>query len=107
MAGPHQTLSGMFAEKSQILRTAFIRKLARRRPHRRLPQHTFSQTPSAKMPTTLDKTRKHISKKRNGVINSLHEKSRDSMRLRKASIRDQRLEKLAYARNKKEQPICK
>ncbi|KAI9901188.1 hypothetical protein N3K66_003005 [Trichothecium roseum] len=58
------------------------------------------------MPTTLDKTRKHISKKRNGVPNALHEKSRDSMRLRKASVRDHRLAKLANARNKKEQPIA-
>lgn len=59
------------------------------------------------MPTTLDKTRKHISKKRNGVPNALHEKSRDSMRLRKASVRDHRLAKLANARSKKEQPIGK
>ncbi|KAL6852694.1 translation machinery-associated protein 16 [Amphichorda felina] len=57
------------------------------------------------MPSTLDKTRKHISKKRNGVINALHVKSRDSMRLHKAGIRDQRLEKLASARSKREQPI--
>ncbi|KAH7322870.1 translation machinery-associated protein 16 [Stachybotrys elegans] len=57
------------------------------------------------MPNTLHKTRKQISKKRNGVVNSLHEKSRDSMRLHKASVRDQRLEKLAAARSKREQPI--
>lgn len=57
------------------------------------------------MVSTLDKTRKQISKKRNGVINSLHEKSRDSLRLHKASVRDQRLDKLAIARSKKEQPI--
>ncbi|KAL7797249.1 translation machinery-associated protein 16 [Trichoderma ceciliae] len=57
------------------------------------------------MPNTLQKTRKHISKKRNGEVNALHEKSRDSMRLRKAGVRDQRLEKLASARGKREQPI--
>jgi translation machinery-associated protein 16 len=57
------------------------------------------------MPTTLQKTRKHIAKKRNGVPNALHEKSRDSLRLHKAGVRDQRLEKLAAARSKKEQPI--
>ncbi|KAM0554179.1 hypothetical protein ACHAPJ_006978 [Fusarium lateritium] len=57
------------------------------------------------MPTTLSKTRKQISKKRNGVVNSLHEKSRDSMRLHKAGIRDQRIEKLAASRSKKEQPL--
>jgi len=59
------------------------------------------------MPTTLHKTRKQISKKRNGVVNALHEKSRDSMRLHKAGIRDQRIEKLAAARSKKEQPLGK
>lgn len=59
------------------------------------------------MPTTLHKTRKQISKKRNGVVNALHEKSRDSMRLHKAGVRDQRIEKLAAARSKKEQPLGK
>ncbi|KAF5573412.1 TMA16-like protein [Fusarium pseudoanthophilum] len=38
------------------------------------------------MPTTLHKTRKQIAKKRNGVVNALHEKSRDSMRLHKAGL---------------------
>ncbi|KAL4725967.1 translation machinery-associated protein 16 [Fusarium chlamydosporum] len=57
------------------------------------------------MPTTLHKTRKQISKKRNGVVNALHEKSRDSMRLHRAGVRDQRIEKLAAARSKKEQPL--
>jgi translation machinery-associated protein 16 len=59
------------------------------------------------MPSTLDKTRKRISKKRGGLPNALHEKSRDSLRLHKAGVRDQRLEKLAAARGKKEQPIRK
>lgn len=59
------------------------------------------------MPNTLEKVRKQISKKRNGDINALHEKSRNSMRLRKAGVRDQRLEKLAVARGKREQPIGK
>ncbi|KAI5462328.1 translation machinery-associated protein 16 [Mariannaea sp. PMI_226] len=57
------------------------------------------------MPGSLDKTRKQISKKRNGVINALHEKSRDSLRLHKAGVRDQRIEKLAAARSKKERPL--
>ncbi|KKP00574.1 hypothetical protein THAR02_07330 [Trichoderma harzianum] len=57
------------------------------------------------MPSTLQKIRKHISKKRNGEVNALHEKSRDSLRLHKAGVRDQRLEKLAAARSKREQPI--
>ncbi|CAI6093405.1 hypothetical protein V2G26_017607 [Clonostachys chloroleuca] len=59
------------------------------------------------MPSTLQKTRKQISKKRNGVMNALHEKSRDSLRLHKASVRDQRLDRLAAARSKNEQPIVK
>ena len=60
---------------------------------------------SPKMPSTLQKTRKQISKKRNGQVNALHEKSRDTLRLHKAGVRDQRLEKLAAARSKREQPI--
>lgn len=57
------------------------------------------------MPTSLQKVKKRISKKRGGVVNSLHARSRDSKKLHKASIRDVRLERLAEARNKKEQPI--
>ncbi|KAG6033989.1 hypothetical protein E4U40_004554 [Claviceps sp. LM458 group G5] len=57
------------------------------------------------MPSSLQKTRKQIAKKRNGEVNALHAKSRDSFRLHKAAVRDQRLEKLAAARGKKEQPI--
>ncbi|PHH86091.1 hypothetical protein CDD83_10775 [Cordyceps sp. RAO-2017] len=57
------------------------------------------------MPSSLHKTRKQIAKKRNGEVNALHEKSRDSLRLHKAGTRDQRLEKLAAARSKREQPI--
>jgi hypothetical protein len=71
-------------------------------------RHVIQSTvPDFKMPTTLQKTKKQIAKKRSGQVNSLHEKSRDSMRLHKASVRDQRLEKLAAARGKKEQPIGK
>lgn len=59
------------------------------------------------MPTSLHKTRKIIAKKRGGVVNSLHAKSRDSMRLRLAHARDIRLEKQANARVRKEEPIGK
>lgn len=62
-------------------------------------------TAVAIMPSTLHKTKKQISKKRNGTVNALHDKSRDSLRLHRAVRRDQRLEKLAAARSKKEQPI--
>ncbi|OAA49656.1 hypothetical protein NOR_01579 [Metarhizium rileyi] len=57
------------------------------------------------MPSSLQKTRKHIARKRNGEVNALHAKSRDSLRLHKAGVRDLRLEKLAAARSKREQPI--
>lgn len=57
------------------------------------------------MPSTLEKARKHIAKKRNGHDLALHEFSRDSKRLHKASIRDQRLGKLHASKNKKEQPM--
>lgn len=57
------------------------------------------------MPSTLQKARKAISKKRSGTVNALHDKSRDSLRLHRAVRRDQRLEKLAAVRSKKEQPI--
>ncbi|KAJ3481658.1 hypothetical protein NLG97_g7767 [Lecanicillium saksenae] len=57
------------------------------------------------MPTSLHKTRKAISKKRGGEVNALHAKSRDSKRLRMAHARDIRLDKLASARSKKEEPI--
>ncbi|KAH7156847.1 translation machinery-associated protein 16 [Dactylonectria macrodidyma] len=57
------------------------------------------------MPGSLDKTRKQISKKRNGVINSLHAKSRDSLRLHKAAVRDQRILKEAATRRRKDQPL--
>lgn len=59
------------------------------------------------MPSSLHKTRKQIAKKRNGAPTALHEKSRDSLRLHKASVRDQRLARLSEARSKKEQPIRK
>ncbi|ROT35762.1 hypothetical protein SODALDRAFT_50652 [Sodiomyces alkalinus F11] len=57
------------------------------------------------MARTLEKTRKKIAKKRNGAVEALHEFSRDSKRLRRATVRDQKLEKLASSRSKKEQPL--
>ncbi|SPQ24682.1 fa728800-0c9d-4870-a9be-b0c5fbda32c2 [Thermothielavioides terrestris] len=57
------------------------------------------------MAKTLEKTRKQIAKKRNGAIEALHEKSRDSKRLHRAQVRDDRLEKIAEARRKKDQPL--
>ncbi|KAL2015808.1 hypothetical protein VTK56DRAFT_4724 [Thermocarpiscus australiensis] len=57
------------------------------------------------MARTLEKTRKQIAKKRNGAIDALHSKSRDSKRLHRAQVRDDRLEKIAEARRKKDQPL--
>ena len=38
-------------------------------------------------------------------MNSMHHKSRDSKRLHKAQVREERLGKLADARKKKDQPL--
>ncbi len=57
------------------------------------------------MAKTLEKTRKQISKKKNGVIDSLHEKSRNARRLHKAQVRDERLDKIASARRKQDKPL--
>lgn len=57
------------------------------------------------MPKTLERTRKQIAKKRHGAIDALHEFSRDSKRLHKAQVRDDRLEKLIAARKKHDKPL--
>lgn len=57
------------------------------------------------MPKTLEKARKAIAKKRGGNIEALHAKSRDSRRLHKAQVRDDRLEKMSEARRKRDQPL--
>ncbi|KKA28981.1 hypothetical protein TD95_000901 [Thielaviopsis punctulata] len=57
------------------------------------------------MPSTFQKVKKQIAKKRNGTADALHEFSRDSKRLRKASVRDGRMAQLAASRSKREQPL--
>lgn len=57
------------------------------------------------MPKSLEKTRKQIAKKRNGTVEALHQYSRDSKRLHRAQVRDERLEKLATSRRRQEQPF--
>lgn len=57
------------------------------------------------MAKTLEKTRKQIAKKRNGALDALHQHSRDSKRLHRAQVRDERLEKIAESRRKKDQPL--
>ncbi len=55
------------------------------------------------MPKNLAKLQKKISRK-TGNITSLNENSRDSQRLRRAGARGEKLEKLAAARAKANQP---
>lgn len=58
------------------------------------------------MPSTLDKARKHINKKKGAdASGALHQFSRDSKRLQTAQIRDERLEKLARSRKKRDKPL--
>ncbi|KXL47026.1 hypothetical protein M433DRAFT_57952 [Acidomyces richmondensis BFW] len=52
------------------------------------------------MPSKLAKVQKHVVKKKGSKINSLHENSRDALRLRKASARDDRVAKVTAVREK-------
>ncbi|RYP67025.1 hypothetical protein DL770_008704 [Monosporascus sp. CRB-9-2] len=52
--------------------------------------------------TSFEKTRKAIAKKK-GPIESLHQYSRDSKRLHRAQVRDEKLEKIAASRRKNDQ----
>lgn len=56
--------------------------------------------------SSYEKTRKQIQKKRHGNIEALHEFSRDSRRLHRASVRDQKIDKLVSSRGRREQPMC-
>lgn len=58
------------------------------------------------MPKSLKKTAKHISKKRGGEVTALHEGSRDSLSLRRAGGRDDKLERMAAERKRHNRPIC-
>lgn len=55
------------------------------------------------MGTSLEKTRKRIAKKK-GPIEAIHQFSRDSKRLGRAQARDEKLEKVAAARKRNDQP---
>ncbi|KAI1385730.1 uncharacterized protein F4822DRAFT_352391 [Hypoxylon trugodes] len=56
-----------------------------------------------KMPKSFERTRKAIAKKK-GPIDSLHQYSRDSKRLHRAQVRDEKLEKIAASRKKNDKP---
>ena len=58
-----------------------------------------------KMPKSLNKVQKKISKKK-GKVNSLHENSRDSQKLRRAGARGEKLERMSAVRAKANQPHC-
>ncbi|KZF21833.1 hypothetical protein L228DRAFT_269287 [Xylona heveae TC161] len=55
------------------------------------------------MPRSLNKVQKKISKKR-GKVDSLHENSRDTQRLLRAGMREEKIARLHAARNKNHQP---
>ena len=63
-----------------------------------------ASSPQPTMPSTsFDKTRKAIAKKK-GPIESLHQYSRDSKRLHRAQVRDEKLQKIAASRRRNDQP---
>ena len=55
---------------------------------------------------SLSKVQKHIAKKK-GRNTVLHENSRDTHRLQRASARDDKLNRLAAVREKQNRPYCK
>lgn len=59
------------------------------------------------MPKSLEKTRKAIHKKKKGNISALHENSRDSQMLQRASMRDEKLKRVGNARRKMDKPLSK
>ncbi|RQM08337.1 hypothetical protein DH86_00003834, partial [Scytalidium sp. 3C] len=68
------------------------------------PHHKRIDFSIFNMKTSVDKVRKKISKKK-GNVTALHENSRDSQRLRRAAMRDEKLAKVASARRKTDQPL--
>ncbi|KAI1497279.1 translation machinery-associated protein 16 [Biscogniauxia marginata] len=56
------------------------------------------------MPKSLERTRKAIAKKK-GPLDSLHQYSRDSKRLHRAQVRDEKLEKITASRKKHDKPF--
>lgn len=58
------------------------------------------------MPHNLSKVQRKIAKKK-GRSTSLHENSRDAQKLRRASARSDRLEKLSKAKSKAHEPLCR
>ena len=53
---------------------------------------------------SLRRARQQIAKKRHCRVEALHEKSRDSRKIQRAILRDNKMDKIAAARRKTEQP---
>lgn len=56
------------------------------------------------MPSKFNKVQKHVNKKK-GSTNSLHENSRDALRLRNAVIRDDKVARMSAIREKTNEPF--
>lgn len=65
---------------------------------------THASSSALFMSKGLDKTRKKIACKK-GNVRALHENSRDSWKLKRAQLRDEKLEKIALIRKKTEKPL--
>jgi hypothetical protein len=57
------------------------------------------------MPTTLQKVRKQIAKKKGGQLGAMHDGSRNMRRLRAAGGRDDKLDRLAASKKRQNQPL--
>ena len=80
----------------------------RRQPRQNILTRITKENPPTsnfRMPKSLAKVQKKITKKK-GNSNSLHENSRDAQKLRRAGARSEKLDKLAAARAKANQPHC-
>lgn len=58
------------------------------------------------MPSKYNKVHKHVNKKKGGTgTNSLHENSRDAIRLRNAVVRDDRVSRMSKVRERTNEPF--
>ena len=96
----------MSASRFQFLGDTFRRQPRQNilKKHTRITKEN-PPTSNFRMPKSLAKVQKRITKKK-GNSNSLHENSRDAQKLRRAGARSEKLDKLAAARAKANQPHC-
>lgn len=106
--GPHNLLQPL---NTGLSRAAPPLSIFSRNPKKDTGQSCTATTPHHhlpilfKMAKTVEKTRKQIAKKKGGSIDALHEHSRNAKRLHYAQHRDERLDKIARARGKRDQPL--